>query len=41
LDLNNMPTLNAVCVWVIPFPPDDFHLDTAGSPNVFFTTACQ
>jgi Leucine-rich repeat (LRR) protein len=43
LSLQNMPTLYDVCVWELPFPPadkDDYVVDTAGSPNVYFTTDC-
>ena len=42
LDLSNMPTLNEVCVWEMPFPPEDKVelVDTTGSLNVYFTTEC-
>jgi hypothetical protein len=43
LNLSYMPTLYEVCVWKMPFPPagkDDL-IDTAGSPNVYFTTDCS
>jgi len=42
LDISDMPTLNEVCVWVIPFPPTDsvVFVDTTGSPNVYFTKEC-
>lgn len=38
---SNMPTLNEICVWELPFPPDDLELETTGSPNVYFTTDCN
>lgn len=40
LYLRNMPTLNEVCVWKMPFPPDPVYVDTTASPNVYFTTEC-
>ncbi|UCH15180.1 MAG: hypothetical protein JSV22_04230, partial [Bacteroidales bacterium] len=42
LDLSYMPTLYEVCVWEMPFLPEnfDFYVDTIGSPNVQFTTEC-
>ena len=35
-----MPSLYEVCVWVMPFPPENAvgTVDTTGSPNVYFTT---
>jgi len=43
LNLSFMPTLYEVCVWEMPFPPDDKVdlVDTTGSPNVYFTTDCS
>ncbi len=38
LDLSNMPNLQMVCIWFVP-PP--IYINTAGSPNVFFTTECS
>ena len=41
LNLKNMPTLNEVCVWVMPFPPEGLYdIKTSGSPNIYFTTEC-
>jgi len=40
LDLTYMPSLQEVCVWETPFPPEGLYLDTTGSPNVYFTTEC-
>jgi len=40
IGLNDMPSINQVCVWVMPFPPDGVDVDTTNSPNVFFTTDC-
>jgi Leucine-rich repeat (LRR) protein len=41
LDIRNMPTLEEVCVWTMPFPPEGFKLCMDGSPNVYFTTDCN
>ena len=41
LGLSEMPTLTEVCVWTTPFPPSGMEVDTAGSPNVYFTTDCS
>lgn len=38
LEIGDMPTLEEVCVWTEPFPPDGFFLCMEGSPNAFFTT---
>ena len=40
--LENMPRLNKVCVWNLPFPPDgSFELRADNSPNVYFTVNCD
>ena len=39
--LNDMPSLNKVCVWEMPFPPDGVDVETTNSPNVYFTTECS
>ena len=39
--LNDMPSLNKVCVWEMPFPPAGVTVDSTGSPNVYFTTDCN
>jgi hypothetical protein len=42
LHLNRMPTLYEVCVWETFFlSPDDYYLDTTGSPNIYFTLDCN
>lgn len=41
LDIGNMPALNEVCVWVLPFPPEGLTLCTDGSPNLIFTMECS
>jgi Leucine-rich repeat (LRR) protein len=41
LHLEDMPSLNKVCVWELPFPPEGVYLDKTGSPNVYFTTDCN
>jgi Leucine-rich repeat (LRR) protein len=38
--LTDMPSLGAVCVWVLPFPPGGVTVDTTNSPNVSFSDAC-
>jgi len=41
LDIKEMPSLYEVCVWEMPFPPNNgVHVYTDGSPNVYFTTEC-
>jgi hypothetical protein len=41
LEIENMPALEEVCVWTMPFPPEGFRLCADGSPNVYFTTECS
>jgi hypothetical protein len=41
LILGDMPSLSKVCVWTMPFPPTGVTVDTAGSPNVYFTMDCS
>ena len=41
LKLGEMPSLTEVCVWILPFPPEEVHVNTEGSPNVHFTTECS
>jgi Leucine-rich repeat (LRR) protein len=41
LFINDMPTLNKVCVWETTFPPVDMSIDATGSPNVIFSTDCS
>lgn len=41
LALRYMPSLNKVCVWIMPFPPTGVNLDIYGSPNIVFTTDCS
>jgi Leucine-rich repeat (LRR) protein len=41
LNITDMPFLQKVCVWTMPFPPAGFHLDKSGSPNVYFTNICS
>lgn len=41
LHLMNMPTLESVCVWTLPFPPEGKHtLNYSGSPNINFNQDC-
>jgi len=39
--LDDMPTLNEVCVWTTPFPPDGVWVRSGNSPNINFTTECS
>jgi hypothetical protein len=41
ISLGKNPFLTEVCVWELPFPPAGVLVDTAGSPNLFFTTECS
>ena len=41
LVINYMPSLQEVCVWTLPFPPEGLNISTTGSPNVYFTTECS
>jgi hypothetical protein len=41
LDIGDMPSLEKVCVWTMPFPPEGFKLCADGSPNVYFTMDCS
>jgi len=41
VSLKDMPTLEEVCVWRMPFPSPRVSVDTKGSPNVSFTTDCN
>ncbi len=40
LNTSNIPDLHQVCVWEMPFPPENVYVDTSGSPKTFFTTDC-
>ncbi|MFC2090926.1 T9SS type A sorting domain-containing protein [Bacteroidota bacterium] len=42
LDISSMSTLERVCVWQLPFPPEGFEqgLNTVGSENILFDTLC-
>ncbi len=39
--LDSIPGLFKVCVWEMPFPPEGVEIETSGSPNLYFTTACS
>ncbi len=41
LGIDFMPSLQKVCVWTLPFPPEVLSISTDGSPNVYFTTDCN
>ena len=38
--IEDMPTLKKVCVWTMPFPPENLQLRKENSPNVYFSTDC-
>jgi poly(3-hydroxybutyrate) depolymerase len=40
LEISEMPSLNEVCVWEIPFSSTGVDVRSQGSPNVYFTTGC-
>lgn len=41
IGIDNMPMLEEVCVWVLPFPPPGVQVLMDYSPNVSFTTDCD
>jgi hypothetical protein len=41
LSIVDMPSLNKVCVWTMPFPPSGLSLNMSGSPSVVFTNDCS
>lgn len=41
ISLHSIPSLYKVCVWTTPFPPDGVHVDTHGSPNIYYSTNCN
>ncbi|WKZ58554.1 MAG: hypothetical protein QY309_11825 [Cyclobacteriaceae bacterium] len=41
IQLTSLPTLQQVCVWQTPFPPDGVSVNTSLSPNVYFATDCN
>ena len=41
IKLRDMPSLNEVCVWELPFPPAGVEIDIANSPNINFTIDCS
>lgn len=41
LDVTEMPGLEEVCVWELPFPPEHVWVENFGSPNIFFTDSCS
>jgi len=38
--LSDMPSINEVCVWEMPFPPQGVVVEMTNSPNLYFTTDC-
>ena len=40
IGIHDMPSINEVCVWEMPFPPDGVGVDMTNSPNAFFTVNC-
>jgi hypothetical protein len=41
LDIGDMPSLEKVCVWILPFPLEDFQICSEGSPDFYFTIDCN
>jgi Leucine-rich repeat (LRR) protein len=41
VSLSDMPSLNKVCVWEMPFPLDGVKVYTTDSPNIYFTADCD
>ena len=41
LGVDNMATIQEVCVWTTPFPPSGVMVLMGYSPNVYFTTECD
>jgi hypothetical protein len=41
IEIGAMGSLQKVCVWTRPFPPDGVIVYTPDSPNIFFTTDCS
>jgi len=35
-----LPSINEVCVWEMPFPPEGVEVSKTNSPNLYFTTDC-
>ena len=40
LEIGDMPSLEKVCVWTVPFPSAGFLLNAEGSPNIYYTSDC-
>jgi hypothetical protein len=40
IGIGNMPMLQEVCVWILPFPPAEVTVLLEDSPNVEFSTGC-
>jgi len=40
IGIDNMPTLQKVCVWTLPFPPDGIVVLMGFSPNIEFSLGC-
>jgi hypothetical protein len=41
IGVDNMPMLNEVCVWTLPFPPEGIIVLQAYSPYIQYTTNCS
>lgn len=41
IGFDNMPSMEEVCVWTLPFPPEGVKVLMEFSPNVYFTTHCS
>jgi len=40
IGVDNMLTMEEVCVWTLPFPPADVKVIMGFSPNIYFSTGC-
>ena len=40
IGIDNMPILEEVCVWTLPFPPAGVSVIAGFSPNVVYITGC-
>lgn len=41
ISISDMPSLNKICVWEVPFPPSGVEIYASGSPNVYYTLDCN
>lgn len=41
IQLSEMPSLQRVCVWTLPFPPEGVHMDISGESGITFAHDCR